>query len=395
MSDITFEQMLEDSLKTIHNGDIVDGVVISVKPDEAVFNIGYKADAILTKDEYSNEEIEDLSSKLHIGDSLPLKIVKVNDGEGQVVVSYKRFIADKGNERLYEAYKNKEVLKGKVISRIKGGIIVSVEETEVFIPSSLVSDTFQQNRNDLIGEEIEFLITDFSPRKKKIIGNRRVLIEEEKKKIRRQLQEQIKVGDVIKGKIQNVTKFGAFVDIGGIDGLVHISELSWGKVFNPKKFVKAGEEVEVIVKELSDDKISLSMKFDEANPWNNIREHVKVGDVYDGVVTRIAPFGAFVEIVPGVEGLLHISQISKKHTKNVADILEVGQHIKVKAIDFIEQDKKISLSSKVLEMEEDTNDESNEEVSESLDNTSEDTNIETSNDSLDEASQDQGLWRTA
>ena len=351
MSEISFEEMLADSLKSIHSGDVVDGTVISINPNEAVLNIGYKSDGILTKLEYSNEEICDLSEKLNVGDTLPVKILKVSDRDGIVLVSYKRFVAEKGNERLYEAYKNKEILKGKVIKTVKGGISVDTEGILVFIPASLISDIFQRNLDKLIGEEIEFIITEFNPRKHRIIGDRRVLILEEKNKIREELVSRIKEGDVIKGKVRALTKYGAFVDIGGVDGLLHITEMSWGTVFSPKEVVSVGDEIDVIIKKITDEKIALSLKFEEKNPWNHIKDYVKVGDIKKGRVVRLADFGAFVEIAPGVEGLLHISQVSRTHVKDIKDTLKIGQEIDVRIIDFIEQDKKISLSSKVLEPE--------------------------------------------
>lgn len=351
MSEISFEEMLAQSLKSIHTGDVVDGTVISINPNEAVLNIGYKSDGILTKLEYSNEEIDDLSKKLNVGDTLPVKILKVNDRDGIVLVSYKRFVAEKGNERLYEAYKNKEILKGKVIKTVKGGISVDTEGILVFIPASLVSDIFQRNLEKLIGEEIEFIITEFNPRKHRIIGDRRTLILEEKNKIREELVSKIKEGDVIKGKVRALAKYGAFVDIGGVDGLLHITEMSWGTVFSPKEVIKVGDELDVIIKKITDDRIALSLKFEEKNPWNHIKDYVKVGDIKKGRVVRLADFGAFVEIAPGVEGLLHVSQVTRSHVKNIKDVLSVGQEIDVRIIDFIEQDKKISLSSKVLEPE--------------------------------------------
>ena len=227
MSELSFEQMLEESLKTIRNGEVVEGTVIDVKEDEIILNIGYKADGILTKNEYSNDSSIDLTTVVKVGDTMEAKVVKVNDGEGQVLLSYKRLAAEKGSKRLEEAFENNEVLKAKVTQVLAGGVCVNVDETRVFIPASLVSDTFEKDLNKFKDQEIEFVITEFDPKKRRIIGNRKTLLVAQKAEQQKELLAKISEGDVIEGTIKNVTDFGAFVDLGGVDGLLHISEMSW------------------------------------------------------------------------------------------------------------------------------------------------------------------------
>lgn len=348
MSEMSFEQMLEESLKTIRNGEVVEGTVIDVKPDEIILNIGYKSDGIITRNEYTNEPNVDLTTVVKVGDTLEAKVVKVNDGEGQVLLSYKRLAAEKGSKRLEEAYENQEILKAKVSQVLAGGVCVIVDETRVFIPASLVSDTYEKDLTKFKDQEIEFVITEFDPRKRRIIGNRKTLLVAKKAELQKELFSKIKVGDVIEGTVKNVTDFGAFIDLGGVDGLLHISEMSWGRVENPKKVFTVGQQIRVFIKSINDTKIALSMKFEDENPWNGAAEKYAVGNVVKGKVARMTDFGAFVELDPGVDALLHVSQISHEHVEKPSDVLKIGQEVEAKIVDFNEADKKISLSIKAL-----------------------------------------------
>ena len=349
MSEMSFEQMLDESFKTIHNGEVLEGKVISVREDYAVLNIGYKADGILTRDEYSNTPV-DLTTVISVGDELTVKVLKVNDGEGQVALSYKRLAAEKANKRLEEAFENKEVLKAPVVQILKRGLSVDVEGGRVFIPASLVSDNFERDLNKYLNQEIEFVITEFvlSP-KKRIIGDRKQLIVAQKEAAKKALFERIKVGDVVEGVVKSVVDFGAFVDIGGADGLLHISEMSWGRVENPKKLLKVGDDITVLIKDIQGEKIALSLKFADQNPWLTAAEKYAVGNIVEGKVARMTDFGAFIELEPGVDALLHVSQISREHVEKPADVLQVGEIITAKVVDFNEEDRKISLSIKAME----------------------------------------------
>ncbi len=352
MSELSFEQMLEDSLKTIRNGEVVEGTVIDVKEDEAILNIGYKSDGILTKSEYSNTPV-DLTTCIHVGDTMEVKVLKVNDGEGQVLLTYKRLAAEKGSKRLKEAFESGEVLTAAVTQVLEGGLSVVVDESRVFIPASLVSDTYEKNLGKYEGQEISFVITEFNPRRGRIIGNRKQLILAQKEEQQKALFERIHVGDVVEGVVKNVTDFGAFVDLGGADGLLHISEMSWGRVENPKKVFKVGEQLTVLIKDIRDTKIALSLKFEDQNPWLDAAEKYAVGNIVTGHVARMTDFGAFVELEPGVDALLHVSQISREHVEKPSDVLSIGQEIEAKVVDFNGDEKKISLSMKALQNSQD------------------------------------------
>ena len=351
MSELTFEQMLEDSFKTIRNGEVVDGTVIDVKPDEIILNIGYKADGIISRSEFTNEPNVDLTTLVKAGDKMSAKVLKVNDGEGQVLLTYKRLAAEKGNEKLKEAFENNEVLKATVAQILGGGLSVVVDEARVFIPASLVSDTFEKDLSKYQGQEIEFVISEFNPKRNRIIGDRRQLLVAEKAEMQKVLFEKLSVGDTVVGTVKNVTDFGAFIDLGGVDGLLHISEMSWGRVESPKRAFKVGDELKVLVKDINNTKVALSLKFPESNPWANAAENFAVGKEVTGKVARMTDFGAFVELAPGVDALLHVSQISRAHVEKPSDALTVGQEITAKVVDLNEADKKISLSMKALEPE--------------------------------------------
>ena len=349
MSEMSFEQMLDESFKTIHNGEVVEGTVIDVKDDEIILNIGYKADGIITKSEYTNDQSLNLHDVVHVNDVLEAKVLKVNDGEGQVVLTYKRLAAEKGNKRLEEAYENHEVLKAPVTQVLDGGLSVVIDEARVFIPASLVSDTYEKNLGKYAGQEIEFVITEFNPRRRRIIGDRKQLLIARKAQMQKELFERIHPGDVVEGTIKNITDFGAFIDLGGADGLLHISEMSWGRVENPKKVFKVGEKLTVLIKDISGDKIALSLKFADQNPWLTASEKYAVGNIVEGRVARMTDFGAFVELEPGVDALLHVSQIAQEHVDKPSDVLKIGEIITAKVVDFNEAEKKISLSMKVLQ----------------------------------------------
>ena len=353
--------MLEQSFKTIHNGEVVTGSVIGVKPDQIILNIGYKSDGIITRNEYSNDNTIDLREAVHEGDQIDAKVLKVNDGEGQVLLSSKRIAADKANKKLEEAFNNKEVLSAKVIKVMDGGLSVDVDGARVFIPASLVSDIYERDLTKYDGQEIDFVVTEFNPRRRRIIGDRKQLIEAKKAELRKELFERIAVGDIIEGTVKNLTDFGAFIDLGGADGLLHISEMSWGRLENPKKVFKPGQVVRTYIKDIVDEKIALSMKFPDENPWLGADEKFRIGNIVTGKVARMTDFGAFIELAPGIDALLHVSQISRKHVDKPSDILKVGQEVEAEIVDFNEESRKISLSMKSLESVDDAAQESTEE----------------------------------
>ena len=348
MSEMSFEQMLDASLKSIHAGEIVTGKVISVKPDEIALNIGYKSDGIMTRSDYSADNTVDLTTVVNVGDEIECKVKKVNDGEGQVVLSHREALASKASEELKDAFENQTVLNGKVVQVVKGGLNVEVNGARVFIPASLVSDTFERDLTKYQGQDIQFVITEFNPMKRRVIGDRKQLMAATKKEQHDKLFSELQVGDVRTGVVKNLTDFGAFIDLGGADGLLHISEMSWGRIENPKKLFKSGQEVKVLVKEINGERIALTRKFPDENPWKDAETKFAVGTVVSGKVARMTDFGAFVELEKGIDALLHVSQISREHVNKPSDVLEVGQEIEAKIVDLDVDSHKISLSMKAL-----------------------------------------------
>lgn len=381
MSEMSFEQLLEESLITIHNGEVVEGTIIGVKEDEIILNIGYKADGIITRSEYTNKPNVDLTTQVNVGDKMQAKVLKVNDGEGQVLLTYKRLAAEKGNKRLEEAFNNKEILKAKVANVLNGGLSVVIDEARVFIPASLVSDTYEKDLEKYAGQDIEFVITEFNPKRRRIIGDRKQLLLAKKAELQKELFAKISVGMSIEGTVKNVTDFGAFIDLGGADGLLHISEMSWGRVENPKKIFNVGDKIKVLIKDIQGDKIALSLKFPEENPWNAAADKYSVDSIVTGKVARMTDFGAFIELEPGVDALLHVSQISREHVEKPSDALKIGQEVTAKVVDFNGEEKKISLSIKSLEsLKEETSVESEEYPKEEVSEGSADSSKEEKSD---------------
>ncbi|MCM1287069.1 MAG: bifunctional 4-hydroxy-3-methylbut-2-enyl diphosphate reductase/30S ribosomal protein S1 [Clostridium sp.] len=360
MSELSFEELLkqsEENENKIKPGSVVEGKIIDVKPDEIVVDIQYKADGIITRNEYSNTPNIDLTTVAKVGDPIKVKVLRTNDGEGQVQLSYKKVAAEKSYAMLEEAFENETVLTAKVTQVLEGGLSVAVEECKVFIPASLVSDVYEKNLDKFLNQEIEFVITEFNPKKRRIIGNRKKLIVASKAAAAEKLFASIHVGDVVEGSVKNVTPFGAFIDLGGADGLLHISEMSWGRIEDPKSVLKVGEKVKTFIKDINGEKIALSLKFEEENPWVKAAEKYAVGTEVTGKVARMTAFGAFIELEPGVDALLHVSQISNEHVEKPEDVFKVGQEITAKVVDFKQEEKKISLSIKALLKPEDASEE--------------------------------------
>ena len=351
--ELSFQELFEsEQPKTIRSGDVLEGKVIDVKPDVAYLNIGYKSDGVLTKEEYSKQDV-DLTTVLNPEDALTVKVLRVNEQEGIVTVSHKRVApVVKGNQTLEDAYNNGSVLTAKVSEVIvNGGLKADVEGTPVFIPASLVSDSYEKDLSKYQDQEIDFYLTEYQleGRKPRIIGNRKKLLQERKSAAAEELFSRIQASDIVDGVVKNITDFGAFVDLGGADGLLHISEMSWGRVENPKKVFTVGQALRVLVKEINGEKIALSLKFPDENPWILAAQKYAVGTTVKGKVARMTDFGAFVELEPGIDALLHVSQISHAHIAKPSDALKIGQEIEAQVVTFNAQDQRISLSMKALE----------------------------------------------
>ena len=338
MSENFAEMLANEEWKEIHTGEVVDGTVIAVKDDQIVLNIGYKADGIITRSEYTSQPGLDLTTVVSVGDEMKAKVLKLNDGEGQVLLTYRKLVADNGSKKLEEAFNNNEPVTATVTRVIKGGLEVVVDETRVFIPASLVSDSYVKDFSDYAGKEVTFVLTEYDPKNRKVIGDCKQLIVAAKKAAQEELLSKIHEGDTIEGTVKNVTDFGAFIDLGGVDGLLHISEMSWGRTENPKKVYKIGDSVKCFIKEINPDQ----------NPWNDASTKYAVGNVVTGKVARMTDFGAFVQLEDGIDALLHVSQISREHINKPEDVLKIGQEITAKVVDLNEAEKKISLSMKAV-----------------------------------------------
>jgi len=344
----SFEQLLNESFKTIKNGEIVKGTVIGVKENEIVVNISAKHDGIISKNNYTSDPAAVLKDLVKIGDEIEAKIVKVNDGDGLVQLTCRQPRVEKVSEVLTEAFNNGTVLTGVVDEVVKGGVTVTIDETKVFVPASLLSDAFERDLTKFQGQEISFVLTDYNPRRRRVIGDRKQLIVKEKEAALANVLANIHEGDVVEGAVKNVTDFGAFIDLGGADGLLHISEMGWGRIESPKRAFKTGDVVKAFVKSIDGAKIALSRKFPEENPWADAETKYAVGNVVTGKVARLTDFGAFIELAKDVDGLLHVSQISNERIEKPADALTEGQEITAKVIDLDLEHKKISLSAKAL-----------------------------------------------
>lgn len=350
MDEMNFAELLEndESRGSIKTGEIVEGRVIDVKPGEIIVDISYKSDGVIPRNEYTNTPNADLTELVHVGDAITAKVVKTNDGEGSVLLSYKRVAAEKANEKLEAALESGEILTGKVVQVVSGGLNVMYDETRVFIPASLVSDTYEKNLDKYLDQDVEFILTEYQPKKRRIIGNRKQIIVARKAEAAKELFDRIEVGMTVEGVVKNVTSFGAFIDLGGADGLLHISEMSWGRVEDPKSVLKVGDKVKAFIKNIDGEKIALSLKFDDTNPWLNADEKYAPGTVVTGKVARMADFGAFIELEPGVDALLHVSQISYDHVNKPEDVYKVGDVVEAEVVECNAADKKISLSVKSL-----------------------------------------------
>lgn len=345
----SFEEMLNDSLVTLRTGQIVKGTVISVSDaGEVSVNLGYKSDGIIARSEFSDDETVNPADVVKPGDEIEVFVVRVNDGDGNVQLSKKKVDADKNYVAIEEAFNNKTTVKGKVTEQVKGGLIAMVNGARVFVPSSQISNRYVEDLSAFIGNEYEFEVLEFDKSKRRIVVGRKNLVQKEIDAKKAEVFASIKVGDRIQGKVSRIVEFGAFVDLGGVDGLIHISEMSWGRVKKVTDVLSVGDDVTVTVLDVNPEKgkISLSLKDLNADPWKDAATKYAVGNVVTGKVVRMVPFGAFVELEEGVDGLVHISQIAYKHVEKPEDELTIGQEISAKVTELDLDAKKISLSIK-------------------------------------------------
>lgn len=345
---MSMADLLKDyDVKKLNVGDIVKGEILSINNDEAMVNINYYRDGIVRRSEVSHDEVE-VSDVLNVGDTINLMIVSLDDGDGNVLLSKNKADEIIAWDEVKASYKNNETLTLKVKEQVKGGVVALYKGIRVFIPGSQVSRERGIELSTLVGKELEVRVIEFDKRDKKVVASRRILEEAQYNEEKKALWNLVKKGEKREGKVTRIAKFGAFVDIGGIEGLVHISDLAWGRVKRVEDVVSVGDVVEVYVGDFDKEKerLSLAIKDIKKDPWEDAKATLKVNDVVTGKVVKFLNFGAFVEVLPGVEGLVHISEITEENIAKPSDVLTIGGEVKVKILDINSADKKMSLSIK-------------------------------------------------
>lgn len=346
--DMSMDQLMDSfELKHFHKGDIVKGKVIAVKSDEVIVNIGHFADGIVPRNELSNNKDFDINS-INIDDDIFVMVLSGDDGEGNVLLSKKKADAIKVWDDLEESFNKEKTITIKVDEVVKGGVVGFLNGVRVFMPGSQCSVKRVENLETLVGESLEVKVIEFNRENRKVVVSRRVVEEREIKLGKAKIWNSIKVGEKKVGTVKKIMKFGAFVDIGGLEGLIHINDLSWSRVRNVEDILKTGDTVEVYIKEIdrNKDRLALSLKDICSDPWNTIEEDFKIGDTIEGTVTKFIKVGAFVEIKAGVEGLVHISEISDENITKPEEVLKIGDKVKVKILSIDTDEHKLSLSIK-------------------------------------------------
>ena len=345
-----FEEMLEESLKSLNTDEKVHGVVVGISPTEVYVDVGRKQAGFIPANELSNDPNVKPEDVVKIGDEMDLLIMKTNDQEGTIMLSKRRVDAMKGWDEIAQAQENNEILSGKVIEVVKGGVIVLYKAMRIFVPASQATASRGEDLNELMGKEVRFRIIEVNRQRRRAVGSIRSVLREERKAAQEKFWEQVEEGQTYTGKVKSLTNFGAFVDLGGVDGMVHISELSWNRIKHPSEVLNVGDTVEVYVKGLDREngKISLGYKKPEDNPWVKLEREYPVGTVCDAKIVGMTQFGAFASVIPGIDGLIHISQIADHRIEKPQDVLKVGDVVKVKITDIDFDRHRVSLSIRAL-----------------------------------------------
>lgn len=346
--DQSFAAMLDESLMSLRNGAVVKGTIVRVTPTEVIVDLGYKSDGIITKSEFIEDSAAVLTEVAKPGDVVEVFVIRVNDGDGNVLVSKRKVDSQHNYKILEQAFEEKTVLPGKVTEKVNGGLIVNILGCRAFVPQSQISARYVKDLDSFKGQEFNFNIIEFDRSKRRIVAGRRELAVKEAEEKRLEVFSKIKVGETIEGVVSRLVDFGAFVDLGGVDGLIHVSEVSWKRVRKPSDVLKIGDKVQatVINADPEKGKVSLSLKDIATNPWNGITEKYPIGEIVEGTVARMAPFGAFVTLEDGIDGLVHISQIVNRRITKPDEELTIGQSIQVKVMDIDLETQKISLSKR-------------------------------------------------
>ncbi|MFD1436629.1 30S ribosomal protein S1 [Kroppenstedtia eburnea] len=337
----------------LNRGDIVKGKVTKVEDHQVLVDVNYKFDGVIPISELSSLHVDKASDVLSEGDEVEVKVIRINDEEDKLVLSKKAVDADRAWEELQQKFESGETLEAEVADVVKGGLVVDLG-VRGFIPASLVERHYVEDFSDYKGRKLSLKVIEIDPVKNKLILSRKAVLDEEADQRKQETLAGLQPGQVMEGTVQRLTDFGAFVDIGGVDGLVHVSELAWNRVEHPSEVLSEGDQVQVKVLKVDqqNERISLSIKETQPGPWEKVSEEIKAGDIVTGTVKRLVSFGAFVEVYQGVEGLVHISQISRRHIATPSEELEEGQEVRVKVLDMQPEQKRISLSIKEVEQEE-------------------------------------------
>ena len=345
-----FAAMLEESFKTLNTGDKVTGTVLKITPNEVHVDLGVKHAAYIPTHELSDDPSFNAEESIHVGDDIEAVVVRVNDAEGTIVLSKKRVDQMKGWESIEDAKENKTIIEGKVNEEHKGGVVANAFGIRVFIPASQTGIPKGQPLSQLVGQTARFRITEINRQRKRVVGSIRAVQQEERRAAAEKVWSEIEVGNEYTGTVKSLTSYGAFVDIGGVDGMIHISELSWGRIKHPSEVVNVGDTVNVYVIGLDREnkKISLGYKRPEDNPWNVFTANYEVGDTATVRILKFMPFGAFAQIIPGVDGLIHISQIANRRIEKPEDVLSKDEEVEAKIIDIDPEKQKVSLSIRAL-----------------------------------------------
>ena len=342
--DSEFAAEFEKTLVSIRPGQTVTGTIVQVTDNEVCVNIGYKTDGLIPVAELINQENHREAYK--VGDEIEVEVVKVNDGEGNVLLSQKNIVSRKNWDALVAKYENNEYVEGVGKDVVKGGLIVDVDGVRTFVPASQLSERYVEKIDQFVGKPMKLKIIEVDKQKRRLVASRKAVLAEESAAAKAAAWEKLEVGTIVHGIVRRLTDFGAFVDIGGVDGLIHITDLSWGRVKHPSDVVKPGDEVDVLVLALDRERerISLGLKQTKPKPWETAQVNYPVGSICEGKVVRIVTFGAFVELEPGLDGLVHISQIAPTRINKVEDVLHVGDMVRVRILDVNPEAKRISLS---------------------------------------------------
>ena len=348
--EMDFEALLEDTLKTLHTGDTVNGIVCTIGDNEIKLDLGVKVTGVLTKEQITDDPDANLRDMFKVGDEVAVFVIRVDDKAGLATVSKKRVDADNSWVVLKEAYDNGEILEGKVVSANKGGVVVSALNNSIFVPASQTGVAKGQDFSVLVGTTQKVKIVEFDTVRKKALGSIKVILVAEKKAREDAIWATLEVGKNYTGTVKNLTAYGAFVDIGGVDGMVHNTELSWRKIKHPSQVVSVGQEIEVFIKELDVEKrrISLGYKTQEMDVWYQFVKAHEVGEILPAKIVSLTPFGAFAEVSEGVDGLIHISAISTQRINAPADVLNVGDVVDVKITNIDDENRKLSLSIRAI-----------------------------------------------